>query len=102
MPGVAEGRLVLAAAEAAAGGGGGFQGEALTPGTGPGRRGARQIIQGIQGGAGEKGGFRGRLDRPARHRPAGHNRRGRGKCERFGESNELETVDRRPFELFCV
>ena len=95
MPGVAEGRLILAATEAAAGCGGGFQGEALTPGAGPGRRGARQIVQGIQSGAGEKCGFRGRLDRPARHRPTGHNWRGRGKSERFRELNHARKDSRR-------
>ena len=89
MPDIAQRRLVLTAADPAHGGGGAFQGEALAPGTGPRRRGPHQIVQRIQRGAGEKGGFGNRGDRSARRRPAGHNWRRSDKSEVFGESNHL-------------
>jgi hypothetical protein len=43
----------------------------LAPGADPGRRRPHQIVEAIQRGAGEEGGFGGRSDRPARRRPGG-------------------------------
>jgi len=90
MPGVAEGRLILAGPSRADGSGGGLHAEALAPGAGPGAQRAPRLSSVFKAG-GEKRRFSGCRDRPPGSQPgrsAATERRTRERVRRIGSCGE--------------